>query len=174
MISGFGSEYERTFPIFEGISMNVGNKNMFEESLAMPVYITLNGVKGDHATLTSKRGWVAELSPEQSFGVLELDMTSTIKYRQYSADHHILDQFSMTIVDKENFDDIDPMFKYMIYCILVSCVVGFGFFIFNWVRCIIGKPEISRDSDSSDSEDNDEVQLKQRRRINREIESALP
>ena len=171
VISGQGDgEYERTLPIFEGIPESIDNKNDFEESLSMPVYITTNGAIGSHSTLTSKKNWAAAFSSEPSFGVLEIKSKYEVKYLQYSDDHEILDHFTLNIIVEE---EDNTFVIYAVYGILVMWVAGFGFFIYNWIKWFLSRPS-KNDSDSSDSE-GETVKSKKRKRVNKEeIELAMP
>ena len=172
ILSGQGDgEYERTLPVFEGISENIDSINNFEESLSMPVYITSNGAQGSHSTMTTKKAWTAAHSSEPSFGVLEIKSEFEIKYIQYSDNHEIIDHFILNIIVENEGDN--TVITYVVYGILITWILGFGFFIYNWIKCFLSRPS-KEESDSSDSEE-ETVSHRQRKRIPKEeIELALP
>lgn len=172
VISGFGSEYERTYPLSEGNFEKIPNRVEFEEKLSMPVYITLNGPRGDLKTLTKKKDHSVELSSEPTFGILELDSNEQISFTQFSADHNEIDHFTMIIVEKETEEE-SKFFVYMIYGVLITCILGFGYFIYNWIRCIMSKPPREDDDDSSDS-DEYTGHMRHRKAGKQELQNVLP
>jgi len=172
IISGFGSEYERTYPVFEGTTTNIDDSADFEQEISYPVYITLNGPKGTHGSLTQKQPISLELSSEPSFGILEIKSNTSISFTQYSVDQDQVDHFNMIVIEKDNFEN-STTFRYMIYAILISCILGFGYFIYNWIRCFLSKPARDDDSDSSDEEQYS-GNMRQRRAVKQEMQQVLP
>ena len=70
-------------------------------------------------------------------------------------------------------DEPSEMFKYVIYGILIICVLGFVYFIINWIRCVMSRP---KDLDDS-SEDDEEVYDPSKRNSNMkkmEMKNVLP
>lgn len=118
VISGSGYEYERSFPVSEGQSQNIENKSKFSEVISKPVYITVNGAMGRDETFTKNKDFSAQLSPRESYGVLELKNNKTVVYTQYTIGHDAIDHFEMEIVEKEYGDT--TMFRYLIYGILIA------------------------------------------------------
>lgn len=49
-------------------------------------------------------------------------------------------------------DEPSEMFKYVIYGILIICVLGFVYFIINWIRCVMSRPKDLDDSSEDDEE----------------------
>ena len=70
-------------------------------------------------------------------------------------------------------DEPSEMFKYLIYGILIICVLGFVYFIINWIRCVMSRP---KDLDDS-SDDDEEVYDPNKRNSNMkkmEMKNVLP
>lgn len=100
VISGFGEEYERTLPLYEGIYENLLNTNQFEEETGMPVYITLNGPNSNEKSLAKKKTFSVMKSSKMSYGILEINSQDSIVYTQYSTNKTEIDKFTMTLVEK--------------------------------------------------------------------------
>lgn len=65
------------------------------------------------------------------------------------------------------------MFRYFVYAVLITWVLGFGYFIYNWIKCIMSRPPQESDG-SSDDEDNIGEDVRQRKRIQQELQHVLP
>lgn len=75
-------------------------------------------------------------------------------------------------LETENDDEPSEMFKYVIYGILIICVLGFAYFIINWIRCVMSRPK-----DLDDSSDDEEVYDPSKRSQNMkkmEMKNVLP
>lgn len=103
VVSGFGEEYERTLPMYEGIYENLLNTSQFVEEAGMPVYITLNGPNSNEKSLANKKTFSVIKSSQMSYGVLEINSLDSIVYTQYSTNKTEIDRFTMALVEKVRF-----------------------------------------------------------------------
>lgn len=106
VVSGFGHQYERTYPINNGKYNKTSNDYNFDTIEGRVVYITLNGPrKGDN---NSTKEWMFTSSPKPSFGLLDLESRSELSYQQLNMDGGILDHFTINLPVQE--EDIGKYF----------------------------------------------------------------
>jgi hypothetical protein len=73
-----------------------------------------------------------------------------------------------------NLEEEEPstMFKYLIYLILIICVIGFAYFIINWIRCVMSRPKDLEDSEEDDDEEVYDPSGKRAKQM--EMQNVLP
>ena len=75
---------------------------------------------------------------------------------------------SRRLEDKDDKDS--PMFRYVIYAILILCVLGFMYFVYNWLKCVLSRPKELEDS----SDEEDEYVDNNRKNREMEMKNVLP
>jgi len=59
------------------------------------------------------------------------------------------------MLEETDANDTDsPMFRYLIYGILIIWLLGFVYFIYNWIKCVMSRPKDLEDSSDEDEEYN--------------------
>jgi hypothetical protein len=174
VISGFGEEYERTFPIFDSEIEEIPDKYEFDGVSKSPVYLTINGPKETLSSVTAKKTWTASLSSEMTFGILEVSNIG-VKFTALNPSHEEIDYFHMTLAETTGPPEDSAMFRYVVYAILIICVLGFGYFIYNWIRCVMSKPPRDSDGESSDEDDiGMDYNKRSRKIVKQEMQHVLP
>lgn len=168
--------YYRTLPMFMGMLENIPNKVDFDQVPGYAVYITINGPYGKPSDLKHAKENIIESSPDATFGVLTVTNTDWIQYNQYYIDSDNVvsegDHFTMVMVDQEDQED-DSFFRLVIYGVLITCVLGFGYFIYNWVKCILSRPPKEEDDSDSDEESYN-GSSRHRKIVKQEMQHVLP
>ena len=99
VISGFGPDYERTFPVQNQQFERVDNEYNFASVKSKPTYITINGpVEGDGV---SQKPWITHKSPEPSFGVLKIESNTEIVYEELNSKYGSVDYFKLKLQKHE-------------------------------------------------------------------------
>lgn len=63
---------------------------------------------------------------------------------------------------EDDNEEVSPMFKYIIYAILIICVLGFVYFIYNWIKCFLSRPQDVEEDSEEDDESYDPSKAKQK------------
>ena len=82
-----------------------------------------------------------------------MNSNGDITYQVYDSELKILNHIDLR--EETGDEEVDPIMRYLVIGILILCILGFLFFIINWIRCFLSRPKHQDDENSSDSEDDE-------------------
>jgi hypothetical protein len=161
VITGSNTDYSRDFPALDGSRDKNKELHVFEYKGDYTTYININGSNENHAKSNVDVN-TASNSGIPSFGVLTINQDS-LKFELITEGHIQMDYVTIKLEDnnedseggKINFNNdlVSPMFRYMVYLFLMIWIIGFSFFIINWIRWMFQKPPSDGGSDGNSDEE---------------------
>lgn len=89
-----------------------------------------------------------------TFGILEVREGKLVSFSFFDSDLRVLNEIELKQETED--EEVDPIMRYLVIGILILCILGFLFFIINWIRCFLSRPRSHEDDEnSSDSEDDE-------------------
>ena len=90
----------------------------------------------------------------KTFIVLEVSQNNMVSYKLFDSKLNTLNEIELK--EETGDEEVDPVMRYLVIGILILCILGFLFFIINWIRCFLSRPRSHEDEEnSSDSEDDE-------------------
>lgn len=124
IISGGGSQYERTYPVTNS-KFDLSLNSTQNRNIKKPIYITINGSIAKDSK--EKNPWTAVSDGVPSFGILTINDDTEFQYKQYSVDGELIDEVSVISAVRLKY----KILLWIVYGAIAAALLGFLTLLYN-------------------------------------------